>query len=117
MGASTYNRNVEALDRAQRLIAGYTALAHSELPADAVLFDAHTHLGHDIDGMVGDFDQLTALLREHGFSGAFTFCLNEPDREPDFRSANDRSLAAAARSDGLLTAFVRLDLGGDPVNE
>ena len=108
---------MDALDRAQSLIAGYTAVARSELPAGAVLFDAHTHLGRDIDGMVGDFDQLTGLLRDQGFSGAFTFCLNEPDREPDFRAANDRSLEAAERSNGLLIPFVRLDLGGDPVNE
>jgi len=108
---------VDALDRAQRLVAGYTAVAHTELPPGATLFDAHTHLGHDIDGMVGDYEQLTGLLREHGFSGAFMFCLNEPDREPDFRSANDRSLAAAARSNGYLTPFVRLDLAGDPVTE
>jgi predicted TIM-barrel fold metal-dependent hydrolase len=108
---------VDALDRAQSLIAGYTAAARAELPDGAVLFDAHTHLGHDIDGMVGDFDQLTGLLHDHGFSGAFMFCLNEADRDPDFRSANDRSLAAAERSAGLLTPFVRLDLGGDPVKE
>jgi uncharacterized protein len=108
---------VDALDRAQSLIAGYTTVARSELPHDAVLFDAHTHLGRDIDGMVGDFDQLTDLLRDLGFSGAFTFCLNEPDREPDFSVANDRSLEAAERSNGLLIPFVRLDLGGDPVNE
>jgi predicted TIM-barrel fold metal-dependent hydrolase len=112
-----YNRRVDALDRAQTLIADFTAATRAELPDGAVLFDAHTHLGHDIDGMVGDFDQLTGLLREHGFGGAFMFCLNEHDREPDFRAANDRTLEAARRSNGLLTPFVRLDLGGDPVNE
>ncbi len=108
---------MEALDRAHRLIADYTAVTHAELPEGAVLFDAHTHLGHDIDGMVGDYDQLTGLLRDHGFSGAFTFCLNEADREPDFHAANDRTLAAAERSGGVLIPFVRLDLGGDPVAE
>jgi uncharacterized protein len=107
---------VDAFERAENLVARFTAAVHSELPANAVLFDAHTHLGNDVDGMVGDYDQLTGMLRQHGFSGAFTFCLNEHDREPDFRSANDRTLEAAGRSE-LLVPFVRLDLVGSPLDE
>ena len=38
------------------------------------------------------------------------FCLDEPDRHPVFRAANDRTLAFAERSDGRLIPFVRLDL-------
>jgi predicted TIM-barrel fold metal-dependent hydrolase len=108
---------VNALARAQELIADFTALVRAELPANTVLFDAHTHLGHDIDGMVGDYEQLTTGLREHGFAGAFTFCLDEPDREPAFRSANERTLAAAKRSQNLLVPFVRLDLEAGPIDE
>jgi predicted TIM-barrel fold metal-dependent hydrolase len=99
------------------VVGEYAAIARAELPADAVLFDAHTHLGDDIDGMVGDYDVLTGMLAEYGFAGAFMFCLDEPDREPAFRSANDRTLAAAERSAGLLVPFVRLDLEADPITE
>jgi len=108
---------VDALDRAQRVIGDYAVVVRAELPAGSVLFDAHTHLGHDIDGMVGDYEVLTGMLGEYGFAGAFTFCLDEPDREPAFRSANNRTLVAAERSDGLLVPFVRLDLDADPVAE
>src|SRR5262249_31854812 len=97
--------------------ANYEALARSELPADAVLFDVHTHLGNDIDGMIGDYAELTELLGRFRFAGAFTFCLDERDREPAFRSANDRTLAHAAQSNGLLVPFVRLDLEADPLAE
>ena len=38
------------------------------------------------------------------------FCLDEPDRHPAFRAANDRTLAYAKRSGGTLIPFVRLDL-------
>jgi uncharacterized protein len=107
---------VDALARAERLTAEYAAIVRAELPEGATLFDAHTHLGHDIDGMVGDYDQLESILRGYGFAGAFVFCLDEPDREPAFRLANDRTLAAAGRS-GLLRPFVRLDLGSDPLAE
>jgi hypothetical protein len=45
------------------------------------------------------------------------FCLDEPDRHPAFRAANDRTLAFAARSGGRMIPFVRLDLGEQPVEE
>jgi predicted TIM-barrel fold metal-dependent hydrolase len=108
---------VDSLNRANALVATFAATVRAELPDEAVLFDAHTHLGNDIDGMVGDYDQLTTGLLDHGFAGAFMFCLDEPDREPAFRSANDRTLAAAKRSGELLVPFVRLDLEHEPIEE
>jgi len=108
---------VDVLDRAARVIADYGAVARAELPENTVLFDAHTHLGSDIDGMVGDYDQLDGMLTDYGFAGAFVFCLDEPDRVPAFRSANDRTLAAAHRSGGKFVPFTRLDLEDDPIGE
>ena len=108
---------MDALERARALIATYEAVACSELPPDAALFDVHTHLGNDIDGMIGDFEELAHILGLYRFAGAFTFCLDEPDREPAFRCANDRTLAHAARSEGLLIPFVRLDLESEPLEE
>jgi hypothetical protein len=45
------------------------------------------------------------------------FCLDEPDRHPAFRAANDRTLAYAARSGRRLIPFVRLDLNESPLEE
>src|SRR6187455_455155 len=45
------------------------------------------------------------------------FCLDEPDHHPAFRAANDRTLAYAARSEGRLVPFVRLDLAEGPIEE
>ena len=42
-----------ALERAQAIFDSCAALVRAELPAEAVLWDAHTHLGDDIDGMRG----------------------------------------------------------------
>ncbi len=92
-------------------------MVRREVPAGAVLFDAHTHLGHDIDGMVGEYEQLVSMLALHGFAGAFVFCMDEHDRVPAFSAPNDRTLRHAARSNGLLVPFVRLDLDADPVAE
>ncbi len=108
---------MDAVARAERLIAELTETVRREVPAGAVLFDAHTHLGHDIDGMVGEYEQLTSMLALHGFAGAFVFCMDEHDRVPAFRAPNDRTLRHAAQSNGLLVPFVRLDLDADPVAE
>jgi predicted TIM-barrel fold metal-dependent hydrolase len=56
-------------------------------------------------------------MAEYGISRAFVFCLDEPDRHPAFRAANDRTLAFAERSGGRLIPFVRLDLNESPLEE
>ncbi len=107
----------EALQRAQELVAEWDEELRRELPAGAAIFDAHLHLGHDIDGMVGDFDELLRAMDAYSISRAFMFCMDEPDRHPGFRAPNDRTLAHAERSQGRLVPFVRLDLGEDPIAE
>jgi predicted TIM-barrel fold metal-dependent hydrolase len=108
---------VDPQERALGLLDQYDAELRRLLPAGAEIFDAHLHLGHDIDGMVGDYDQLEALMARYGISRAFMFCLDEPDRHPAFQSANDRTLAFAERSGGRLIPFVRLDLNESPLEE
>ena len=107
----------DGITRALELVARYDAELEGALPADAEIFDAHLHLGRDIDGMVGDHDQLDELMSRYGVSGAFMFCLDEPDRHPSFSAANDRTLAFAERSNGRLVPFVRLDLNESPIEE
>ena len=91
---------MDARARALELVEQWQGELRRLLPADADVFDAHLHLGHDIDGMVGDYDQLEAIMREYGISRAFMFCLDEPDRHPAFSAANDRTLAFAKGSGG-----------------
>jgi uncharacterized protein len=108
---------VSSLDRAREIVESYEREVRTELPAGAVLFDAHTHLGNDIDGMVAPYEELEATLERYGFTGAFVFCLDEPDRDPGFCVPNDRTLAHAERSGGKLVPFVRLDLTARPLDE
>jgi predicted TIM-barrel fold metal-dependent hydrolase len=105
------------LERAQELFAGFEAELRLELPAGAAIFDAHTHLGDDIDGMTGRYDELIAVMDRYGVSRCNVFCLDEPDRHPGFRAPNDRTLAYARESGGRLIPFVRLDLNEDPIAE
>jgi predicted TIM-barrel fold metal-dependent hydrolase len=108
---------VSALERARTVVDSWDEELRRELPENAYLFDVHTHLGHDIDGMVGTYDELTAVLDGYGFGGAFMFCLDEHDREPAFSVPNDRTLAHAERAQGNLVPFVRLDLTARPLEE
>jgi predicted TIM-barrel fold metal-dependent hydrolase len=108
---------VDAQARAWELVERYDRELARLLPADAEIFDAHLHLGHDIDGMVGDYDVLEQGMAKYGIERAFMFCLDEPDRHPGFRAANDRTLAFAERSGGRLIPFVRLDLNESPLEE
>jgi predicted TIM-barrel fold metal-dependent hydrolase len=107
----------DVLERARALVERHEQEARNLLPAGAGLFDAHVHVGRDIDGMVAPFEELTDFLRRWSVERAFAFCLDEPDREPAFRAANDRTLQAAERSGGLLVPFVRLDLSEHPIEE
>ena len=107
----------EVLERAQRLFAAYDEELGRELPADTEIFDAHVHLGDDVDGMRGVYDELIATAEKYGISRLFMFCMDEPDRHPGFRAPNDRTLEYAKRSQGRLIPFVRLDLAEDPIGE
>ena len=105
------------LDHARSIVDSYDDVLRAELPEGALLFDAHTHLGSDIDGMKGRYEELTAILDRYGFSRANVFCMDEHDREPAFCVPNDRTLAHAERSEGRLVPYVRLDLTERPLDE
>jgi len=108
---------VDARAKALELVEVWDGEMRRLLPDGADIFDAHLHLGTDIDGMVGDYDQLEEIMARYGISRAFMFCLDEPDRHPGFSAANDRTLAFAERSGGRLIPFVRLDLNERPLEE
>jgi predicted TIM-barrel fold metal-dependent hydrolase len=107
----------DALQRAQNLMAQWDDELRTELPEGADIFDAHTHLGTDIDGMVGIYEELERGMDKYGISRCFMFCLDEPDRHPGFQAGNDRTLAFGERSNGRMIPFARLDLAEDPIGE
>jgi uncharacterized protein len=106
-----------ALQQAKKLMAQWDDELRRELPEGVAMFDAHTHLGTDIDGMVGIYEDLERGMDKYGLARCFVFCLDEPDRHPGFRAGNDRTLAFAKRSNDRMIPFVRLDLAEDPIGE
>ncbi len=109
----------DVLERAQKLVEEYDRELARALPdgAKTELFDAHVHLGHDIDGFRGTYEELEEIHNRYRISRAFMFCMDEHDRHPAFRAANDRTLVYAKRSQGRLIPFVRLDLAETPIEE
>ena len=107
----------DVLQRAQALISGYDEELAREMPEGTQIFDAHVHLGNDIDGFSGLYEDLERVNDRYGIARCFMFCMDEPDRHPAFRAANDRTLEHARRSGGRLIPFVRLDLAEGPVEE
>jgi uncharacterized protein len=103
--------------RAQELLESYEEELRAELPQDVEIFDAHVHLGNDIDGFSGVYEELERIFDRFDISRAFMFCMDEPDRQPGFRAPNNRTLEYAKRSNGRLIPFVRLDLTEDPIEE
>ena len=71
---------MDALERAREVVAGWDERVRAGLPAELDIFDAHTHLGHDIDGMVGVYDELIGGMEQYRMSRANMFCLDEPER-------------------------------------
>jgi uncharacterized protein len=107
----------DVVARARSLVESFGELVRAELPAGVEIFDVHTHLGLDIDGMRGERDELLRVQRAHGITQSFVFCLDEPDRHPGFRDPNDRTLEHAAAAPDELIPFVRLDLTEGPIEE
>jgi predicted TIM-barrel fold metal-dependent hydrolase len=107
----------QEFQRAQELIASYDEELRKQLPTEAEIFDAHVHLGNDIDGQRGVYEELERINEAAGISRCFMFCMDEPDRHPAFRAPNDRTLEYAKRSEGRLIPFVRLDLTESPIEE
>jgi predicted TIM-barrel fold metal-dependent hydrolase len=95
----------------------HEAELHRSLPEGAEIFDVHVHLGNDIDGFRGVYEELEQINDANGISHCFMFCMDEYDRHPGFRAPNDRTLEYAKRSNGRLIPFVRLDLTESPIEE
>ncbi len=108
---------MEPVERARDLLERYEHDVRTLIPAGTRIFDAHVHLGDDIDGMTGRPAELLGIMDRYGIDRCFMFCLDEPDRHPGFRAANDRTLAYAADAPDRLVPFVRLDLSESPAEE
>ncbi|MGH3742100.1 MAG: hypothetical protein ACRDT1_12295, partial [Micromonosporaceae bacterium] len=54
------------------------------------VWDAHAHIGKDIDGHQLSVDDLLAELDRYHITGAVVFPFDDPDQAEDFRVPNER---------------------------
>ena len=101
----------------ERALAPFVQETNQLRPAEAEVFDAHTHLGLDEDGRSLTTEQLLSMLDDAQARRACVFPLHDPERRPAYRIPNDRVLAWAAESDDRLLPFCRLDPAEKPVAE
>src|SRR4051794_39540138 len=104
-------------ERALEVLEERRSELRSLLPADAVVVDAHTHLGVDEDRHALTPEDPLRGMDRNGGARSLVFALNEPDRVPAYRAPNDRVMRWAAESDGRLVPFVRLSLDEEPLRE
>ncbi len=92
----------------------FTCLRDALHETDIRLFDGHTHLGcADPDGSCFELDELRGALELLDGRGV-VFPLAEPG---SYQTANDWMVEAAARSEGRLVPFCRVDPGNGALRE
>ncbi len=88
-------------------LAAWHEAATAQLPPSTKVWDAHTHTGAaDPDGFTNTSEALLARLDGVGHAGAVFTTSADP---LGYRLHNDRILDEAARSDGRLIPFLRID--------
>ncbi len=105
------------LERFEALRDDHARRTRELLPAGTSMWDAHTHLGLDEDGMSQTVGTLLETMAAANVQRAFTFALNDPDRAPGYRVPNDRVLEWSRSAPEKLLPFCRLDLAASPTDE
>jgi predicted TIM-barrel fold metal-dependent hydrolase len=81
----------------------------SMIPAGTEIFDAHAHIGVDVDGRTMTADGMRARMETAGVSRAIVFPLNDPNARDDYSGPNDVVWAAHEEHPGFYVPFFRLN--------
>ncbi len=83
--------------------------AYKEILDNLFIFDAHTHVGKDKDGVSISGKKLLKEMDYYGINTGLVFALNNPDDNKVFKEANDDVFKASKDSEGRLIPFFRLN--------
>ncbi len=81
----------------------------ARIPAGTEIFDAHAHIGVDVDGRTMTADGMRARMEAAGVSRAVVFPLNDPNARDDYSGPNDVVWAAHEEHPGFYVPFFRLN--------
>lgn len=81
----------------------------SKVPPGLEIFDAHAHIGADVDTRVMTADGMRDRMNAAGVGRAIVFALNDPNARDDFSGPNDVVWNAYEEHPGLFVPFFRLN--------
>ncbi len=106
MAAET-KHSIEALTGGA--MAGIWDWVRSRIPAGVEVFDAHAHIGADVDGRTMTADGMRDRMEAAGVKRAIVFPLNDPNARDDYSGPNDVVWNAYEEHPGLFVPFFRLN--------
>lgn len=80
-----------------------------KIPAGVEVFDAHAHIGVDVDGRTMTAEGMRDRMLQAGVSRSIVFPLNDPNAHDDFSGPNDALWAAYEDYPDLFVPFFRLN--------
>lgn len=80
-----------------------------KMPADVEVFDAHAHIGADVDGRTMTADGMRGLMEAAGVKKSIVFPLNDPNARDDYSGPNDVIWNAYEEHPSLFVPFFRLN--------
>ena len=90
-------------------MAGIWEWVRKKIPEGTEVFDAHAHIGADIDGRTMTADGMRARMEAAGVSKSIVFPLNDPNARDDFSGPNDVLWEAYEQHPDLFVPFFRLN--------
>ncbi len=90
-------------------MAGPWEWVQEKIPADVQVFDAHAHIGADIDGRAMSATGMKARLEAANVSRVIVFPLNDPNARDDYSGPNDVIWSAYEEYPDTFVPFFRLN--------
>ncbi len=81
----------------------------SKIPQGVEVFDAHAHIGADVDGRTVTADGMREQMEAAGIQRAVVFPLNDPNARDDYSGPNDVVWNAHEEHPGFYVPFFRLN--------
>jgi uncharacterized protein len=85
------------------------AWVQSKIPSGAKVFDAHAHIGTDVDGRTMTADGMRERMLAAGVGRSIVFPLNDPNARDDYSGPNDVVWAAYEDYPDFFVPFFRLN--------
>jgi predicted TIM-barrel fold metal-dependent hydrolase len=81
----------------------------AKIPAGVEIFDAHAHIGVDVDGRTMTAEGMRDRMEAAGVQKSIVFPLNDPNARDDYSGPNDVVWNAHEEHPGLFVPFFRLN--------